>query len=79
MSKKKRQRKKAITLERIMAQPVAKRLYVSLIPIDNLLGDMKLEVECGQRDEEDAYYLRIQDLREGLVQILEEVLRDTNE
>ena len=47
MGKKKKSKKK-VTLERIMAQPIAKRLYVSLIPIDNLLGDMRMEIDEGR-------------------------------
>ena len=78
MGKKKKSQKK-ITLERIMAQPIAKRLYVSLIPIDNLLGDMRIEIDEGERDEDDSYFVRIQELREGLVQTLDEVLQDCDE
>ena len=79
MGKKKEQTKKKVTLERIMGQPIAKRLYVSLIPIDNLLGDMRMEIDDGERAEDDPYYVRIVELREGLVQILDQVLQDTNE
>lgn len=76
---KKKKSKKEITLERIMEQPIAKRLYVSLIPIDNLLGDMRMEIDEGERDEEDSYYVRIQELREGLVRTLDDVLQDCGE
>ncbi len=76
---KKKKTKKKVTLERIMAQPIAKRLYVSLIPIDNLLADMRTEIEGGERVEDDPYYVRIQELREGLVSTLDDVLQDFNE
>lgn len=76
---KKKKSKKEITLERIMEQPIAKRLYVSLIPIDNLLGDMRMEIDEGERDEGDSYYVRIQELREGLVRTLDDVLQDCGE
>ena len=33
----------------------------------------------GERAEDDSYYVRIQELREGLVQTLDEVLQDCNE
>ncbi|MCY3852498.1 MAG: hypothetical protein OXG03_02835 [Gammaproteobacteria bacterium] len=79
MGKKKKKSKEKITLERIMEQPIAKRLYVSLIPIDNLLGDMRLEIDEGERDEDDSYYVRIQELREGLVRTLDDVLQDCGE
>lgn len=78
MGKKKKSKKK-ITLERIMMQPIAKRLYVSLIPIDNLLGDMRMEIDEGERAEDDSHYARILELREGLVEILDRVLQDCNE
>lgn len=77
-NKKKKSKKKDI-FERIMEQPIAKRLYVSLIPIDNLLGDMRMEIDEGERDEDDTYYVRIQELREGLVRTLDDVLRDCSE
>lgn len=76
---KKKKSNQKVTLERIMEQPIAKRLYVSLIPIDNLLGDMRMEIDEGERDEDDAYYVRIQELREGLVQTLDDVLQDCGE
>lgn len=41
--------KKQIQLEDIMADNIAKRLYVGLIPIDNLLGDLHSEIEDGTR------------------------------
>ena len=76
---KKKKSKEKVTLERIMEQPIAKRLYVSLIPIDNLLGDMRMEIDEGERDEDDSYYVRIQELREGLVRTLDDVLQDCGE
>ena len=77
-NKKKKSKKKDI-FKRIMEQPIAKRLYVSLIPIDNLLGDMRMEIDEGERDEDDSYYVRIQELREGLVRTLDDVLQDCGE
>jgi len=72
----KKKKKSRVKLERIMEQPVAKRIYVSLIPLDNLLDDMRLEIEEGDRDEDNKYYVRISELREGLVTVLDEILQD---
>lgn len=77
-NKKKKSEKEDI-VKRIMEQPIAKRLYVSLIPIDNLLGDMRMEIDEGERDEDDSYYVRILELREGLVRTLDDVLQDCGE
>lgn len=76
MGKKKR---RDLTLERIMAQPIAKRLYVSLIPIDNLLSELKVDITMGEREKDDMYFLQIGKLRKGLVKILDKVLHDSNE
>ncbi len=70
--------KNEIRLECIMEQPVAKRLYISMLPLDNLLNEMRVEIDVGERDVEDAYYVRIQALREGLAQTLIDVLQDCN-
>ena len=64
---KKKKEKPTVTVDVIMNEPVAKRLYVSMIPIDNLLGDMRIEIEEGERDEDDSHYVRIRELREGLL------------
>lgn len=76
---KKAKKKKADTLMRIMSQPIAKRLYVSLIPIDNLLGDMRMEIDDGDRAEDDKYFVRVTEIRQQMVDTLDEVLSDDAE
>ena len=76
---KKAKKKKADTLMRIMSQPIAKRLYVSLIPIDNLLGDMRMEIDDGDRAEDDKYFVRVTEIRQQMVDTLDEVLSDDGE
>ncbi len=77
MGKKKKKTKSKITMERILGDPIAKRLYVSLIPLDHLIRDLRADIEDGDLEETDPHYQQIEKLRAHLVQLLEDVLVQT--
>ena len=68
-----------ITLPRIMEDMIAKRLYVSLLPLDNLLRDLADDIESGVRDDDDYYYRRARRIRKKIVRLLERSLTDERE
>ena len=68
-----------ITLPRIMEDMIAKWLYVSLLPLDNLLRDLADDIESGVREDDDYYYRRARRIRKKIVRLLERSLTDERE
>ncbi len=63
-----------ITFEMIMDDVVTKRLYNTIVFLDNAVRDTTAEVENGAREPEDRIYLKLCLLRDQVVELMEEAL-----
>ena len=69
-------KKKYMNLQCIMECMVAKRLYVALIPIDNLLHDLHEEIEEGSRSVKDPFFVKGLRLRKRMVRLLKRAVKE---
>lgn len=71
-------KKKEMDLESITDSMIAKRLYVALIPIDNLLHDLHEEIEEGNRSIKDPFFVKGLKLRKKMVRLLERAVAEAH-
>ena len=75
MGKKKKKSKLMNSMERVLDNPVAKRLYIALVPLDHTIRDLRIDIEDGDLPEDDPHYARIVKLRTDMVDLLEDLMQ----
>lgn len=75
MGKKKSKTKFMNSMERVLDNPVAKRLYIALVPLDHTIRDLRIDIEDGDLPEDDPCFVRILKLRTDIVDLLEDLMQ----
>ena len=73
-----KKKKKMVNLEPIVESIVARRLYVALIPVDNMLRDLHEDIEEGNRSVKDPLFVKGLRLRKLMIQMLERSVREAH-
>ena len=63
------------SMEQLIENTFAKRLYLSLLPVDNLMRDLQAEIDDNERASDDEFYMRVWNLRVDMINLFQMAIR----